>query len=97
MTCSSCKNLNEKKKIDGLVSGARYYCKINKTYVSGDQSICNKYLNSLRNTEKCNKIYQDGIDFYNDVHSVFFYVVLCIIAIIIFLIARFSNPELFLF
>ena len=34
--CCSCKNLDTKKKVDGAVSGSRYYCKKNKTYVSID-------------------------------------------------------------
>ena len=95
MTCSSCKNLDEKKKLDGKVSGRRYYCKKHKCYVGGDNDACDKYQGCYRSNDRCNEIYEEGRDFYNDTHSVLYYVVICIIAILLLIIARITHPELF--
>lgn len=58
---------------------------------------CNKYESSFRSTNRCNEIYNEGKDFYNDIHSVSYYLFILIIVIIIAIIARISNPELFPF
>ena len=47
MTCSSCKYLNENKKLDGKVSGCEYFCNKNKYFVNGQNNACNKYESSL--------------------------------------------------
>lgn len=97
MTCSSCKYLNENKKLDGKVSGCEYFCNKNKYFVNGQNNACNKYESSFRRTNRCNEIYNEGKDFYNDIHSVSYYLFILIIVIIISIIARISNPELFPF
>ena len=43
------------------------------------------------------KIYNDGKNFYNDTHSVSYYLFILIVVIIIAIIARISNPEFFPF
>ncbi|MGN1342291.1 MAG: hypothetical protein ACI4VL_03585 [Bacilli bacterium] len=96
MTCSTCENLNEDKKLDGKVSGRKYYCNKNKCFVGGND-FCDKYHYSFRNTDKCNEIYNEGIQFYNDTRSVGYYLIILIIVAITFIIARFSSPELFPF
>lgn len=50
MTCSSCKYLNENKKLDGKVSGCEYFCNKNKYFVNGQNNACNKYESSFRST-----------------------------------------------
>lgn len=97
MTCCSCKYLNEDKKLDGKVSGREYFCNKNKCFINGQDNACNKYESSFRSTNRCNEIYNDGENFYNDTHSVSYYLFILIIVIIIFVIARINNPELFLF
>jgi len=93
MTCSSCKYLNENKKLDGKVSGCEYFCNKNKHFVNGQNNACNKY----GSTNRCNEIYNEGKDFHNDIHSVSYYLFILIIVIIIAIIARISNPELYPF
>ena len=97
MTCSSCKYLNENKKLDGKVSGCKYFCYKNKCYVGGDNHICNNYQNCFRSNSRCDEIYDEGVNFYDDTHSVTYYLFILLIIIIIFIIARLCNPELFPF
>ena len=89
MTCCSCKYLNEEKKLDGKVSGCEYFCNKNNA--------CDKYESSFRGINRCNEIYNDGKNFYNDTHSVSYYLFIFIVVIIIAIIARISNPEFFPF
>lgn len=96
MTCSSCKNLNTKKKLDGKVSGCKYECKKLKCAVSGDQEACQKYEKDImRDSDTCNKIYHEGRDFDDDNHSPSFYFILAGIAIVVLLIVYLTNPSLF--
>ena len=96
MTCFSCKSLDENKKAKGKVSGCKYYCKKHKCYVSGDNSKCEKYEKSYsRSNDTCNKIYKEGKDFYNDDTPFSFYLFILIALVIISIIMRFVDPELF--
>ena len=97
MTCCSCKYLNEEKKLDGKVSGCEYFCNKNKWFINGQDNACDKYESSFRGTNRCNEIYNDGKNFYNDTHSVSYYLFILIVIIIIAIIARISNPEFFPF
>ena len=66
MSCSSCKHLKDDKKYPGALSGAKYYCGKVKSYVYGD-SECQAYEKSYsRKNDKCDQIYKDGKDFYDD-------------------------------
>ena len=94
MSCCSCKNLDTKKKVDGAVSGVRYYCKKNKTYVGGDAS-CPKYEKGMRSTDDENKIYREGRDWYNDTHSVSYYVFVFVLILIAFAFIYLFNPDLY--
>ena len=96
MACCSCKNLDEKKPAKGAVSGCRYYCKKLKTYVGGDQNECPKFEKSIiRSNSKCDDLYHEGKDFYNDTHSVGYYVVILIVIIIIMIIALINGKDLY--
>lgn len=97
MTCSSCKYLDENKKLNGKVSGCKYFCNKNKLFINGQNDACRYYINSFRSTNTCNDIYNDGKIFYDDTHSVSYYLFILIIICIIFIIARINNPELFPF
>ncbi len=94
-TCSSCKNLDTKKKVNGAVSGTRYYCKKLKTYVGGDMNACDKFTKCYRSVDDCNKIYKEGREWDNDKHSASFYFLIGIILLIILFIVFLCNPELY--
>lgn len=94
MGCCSCKNLDTKKKVDGAVSGVRYYCKKKKTYVGGDFS-CDKYEKGMRSTDEENKIFKEGRDWYNDDRPVSYYLLIFVIIIIAFIIIYLFNPSLY--
>lgn len=96
MTCSSCKNLDEKKKLEGKVSGCKYYCNKNKCYVCGDMPKCKNHQRAYsRDNITCDKIYEEGKDFYNEDHSPLFYLVIIAVVVILLIIARITSPELF--
>lgn len=95
MTCSSCKNLDEKKKVDGAVSGARYYCKKHKTYVDGSMDACDKYEKCYRDNDTCDKIYEEGRDFDNDKNSASFYLLIGLILLVLLVIAFLFNSDLY--
>ena len=95
MACCSCKNLDEKNPAKGVM-GCRYYCKKLKTYVGGDNPECAKFEKSLtRSNSKCDDIYEEGKDFYNDTHSVGYYVVILIFMIVILIIALITGRDLY--
>ncbi len=82
-TCSSCKNLDTKKKVDGACNGAKYNCKKLKSYVAGDTDACEKYEKCYRSTDDCNKIYREGRDWDNDKHDAKFYFIIAAIVLAI--------------
>lgn len=86
MSCCSCKNLDEKKKANGACSGAKYYCKKLKTYVSGDMHECDKFTSCYRSVDKCDEIYRDGKNFDNDTTSAGTYIILAIILLVILIL-----------
>ncbi len=94
-TCSSCKNLDTKKKVDGACSGAKYNCKKLKTYIAGDMDACEKYESCYRSNDDCNKIYREGREWDNDTHSASFYFILAFILFIITFIVFLFNRNLF--
>ena len=95
MVCAGCKNLDEKKKVNGAVSGTKYYCKKNKNYVDGSSDICSKFVKGYRDTDTYNKIYREGREWDDDKHSVSFYIAVAIILLIVLLIAFLCNPDLY--
>ena len=94
-TCSSCKNLDTKKKVDGACSGAKYNCKKLKAYVTGDTDACQKYEKCYRSTDDCNKIYREGREWDNDKHSASFYFLIGIILLILLIIVFLFNREMY--
>lgn len=76
MTCSSCTFLKDKEKTEGKVSGACYYCSKCKTYVNGSNNKCVNYEKSYgRTNNACDKIYNEGLQYYDDDKPVIFYVI----------------------
>lgn len=94
-TCSSCKNLDTNKKVDGACSGAKYNCKKLKVYVAGDTDACEKYEKSYRSNDDCNKIYREGRDWDNDKHSAKFYLIVGIALLIITIIMILINRDMY--
>lgn len=94
-TCSSCKNLDTKKKVDGACSGVRYNCKKLKSFVGGDNDACEKYEKSYRSNDDCNKIYREGRDWDNDNNSASFYLIVGVILLIITLLVFLFNRDLY--
>lgn len=97
MSCCSCDFLDEKKKTDGKVSGARYFCKKNKCYVGGNDDTCANYKSSFRSNSKCDEIFEDGKNFYDDDTSIMQHIIVLIIVVIAFIIIKIFNPDLFPF
>lgn len=96
MTCSSCKNLNEKKKIEGKVSGCKYVCSKLKAPVYGSDTACSKYTKATsRSNDTCNKIYREGLNFDDDTHSASFYLIIGAILLVLTIIVFLCNPSLF--
>ena len=94
-TCSSCKNLDTKKKVTGANGGAKYECKKRKAKVSGDMNACDKYASCFRSVDDCNKIYRDGKEWDDDKHSSGFYFLIGIILLIITIIIFLFNRDLY--
>ena len=94
-TCSSCKNLDTKKKVNGACSGVKYNCKKIKKYVAGDMDSCDKYASCYRSVDDCNKIYREGRDWDDDKHSAGFYFFLGLILLIITIIMFLFNKDLY--
>ena len=89
MSCSSCKNLVEKKKYKGKVGGAKYFCAKTKSYVYGDGDNCGAYSKSYsRKAIDCDKIYEEGKSFYDDDHSVGHYILILVALVILLLVLK---------
>lgn len=87
MTCSSCKYLKSNKKIEGKVSGCCYYCSNLKKYVNGSDNKCEKHERDYnRNNYNCDKIYKEGLDFFDDDKSIMLYVLKLVFFIILAII-----------
>ena len=95
MVCAGCKNLDTKKKIDGAVSGVRYYCKKHKNYVGGNHEICDKFAKGSRDNDTYNKLYKEGREWDNDRTSPGVYIAAAIILLIITLIIFLFNMDLY--
>ncbi len=95
MVCAGCKNLDTKKKVDGSVSGTKYYCKKNKKYISGSMEVCPKFAKSYRDTDTYNKIYEEGEKWDDDNTSPFAYFIIAIILLIVLALVYLFNPELY--
>ncbi|MGM9882338.1 MAG: hypothetical protein ACI31S_05800 [Bacilli bacterium] len=95
MVCAGCKNLDTKKKVNGAVSGVRYYCKKNKVYVGGNNEICDKFANAGRDTNTYNDLYKEGREWDDDKHSASFYLIIGSILLILTLIVYLFNRYLF--
>lgn len=95
MACCSCKNLDTKKKVNGVVSGTAYMCKKHKSYVLGCDNECDKYAKASRDADTCNKIFREGKDWDNDRHSATFYIVIALILLVILLLVFLFNSDLY--
>lgn len=93
--CCSCKNLDAKKKVDGSVSGTKYYCKKLKTYVSGDMDACDKFEKCFRSNDECDKIFDEGKNWDNDKMSGLFYFVIGLILLVITIIMILFNKDMY--
>lgn len=93
--CCSCKNLDTKKKVDGAVSGTRYYCKKLKTYVGGDMDACEKFESCFRSNSDCDKLFDEGKRWDNDKHSASFYFILAILILIFVIIMFLFNRDMY--
>lgn len=89
MSCSSCKYLKESNKKDGAVSGCCYYCSKVNSYVNGSNNSCESYEKTYsRSNYECDKVYEDGKNFYDDSTPISFYLILLVILIILAIIAN---------
>ena len=89
MSCSSCKYLKGNDKKEGSVSGCCYYCTKINSYVNGSNNKCENYEKTYsRNNYECDKIYEEGKDFYDDSTPISFYVVLAVILAILAIIVN---------
>lgn len=95
MACCSCKNLDTKKKVDGVCSGVAYMCKKHKTYVLGCNDECDAFAKCSRDADTCDKIYREGEDWDNDRHSATFYIVIALILLFITLLVFLFNSNLY--
>ena len=95
MACCSCKNLDTKKKINGVVSGTCYLCKKHKVYVLGCDLECDNFAKASRSASDCDKIYFEGKDWDNDRHSAGFYISIAVILLIILIFVFLFNRDLF--
>lgn len=88
MSCSSCKYLKSNDKIEGNVSGCKYYCKKCKGYVLGN-NLCDKFEKDYcRRNFECDLIYLDGKNYYDEKHSISFYIFVLIILILMIIFTR---------
>ena len=84
MSCSSCKYLKENDKKEGQVYGCCYYCSKKKSFVNGSNNNCEEFANDYgRSTYECNKIFEDGEQYYDDTTPISFYILLLIILLIL--------------
>lgn len=96
MTCSSCEYLKENKKVDGASSGTKYYCSKYKKYVYGCNDKCEKFSRSIiRSNMKCDEIYNKGLIYSDDTHSVSYYITLLIFILIFVFIIFITNGDLY--
>lgn len=95
MVCAGCKNLDTKKKVNGEVSGVRYYCKKNKVYVGGDNEICDKFAKANIDTDTYNNLYKEGKEWDNDRTSPGVYIGAALILLIILIFVFIFNRDLF--
>ena len=83
--CCSCKNLDEKKKVNGHISGTKYYCKKVESYVSGDTDACKKYESCFRSNNDVERIYTEGKKWSDDTTPIGVYFLMLIIFLILLL------------
>ena len=95
MACCSCKNLDTKKKVSGVVSGTAYMCKKNKSYVLGCNGECKNFAKASRDNDLCDKIYREGKDWDNDPTSPSTYIIVAIIILVITLIVFLFNMDMY--
>ena len=89
MSCSSCKYLKESNKKEGAVSGCCYYCSKNNCYVNGSSNGCENFEKSYgRSNYECDKIYDDGNQYYDDTRPISLYVIVLVILIILAIIVN---------
>lgn len=84
MGCCYCKYLDENDKKEGKCTGALYYCKKKKKYVSGSSDGCDSFSKDYaRKSYIISEIFTDGKNFYNDSTDVGVYVVILIVMILL--------------
>lgn len=89
MNCYDCCHLKFDNKKDGKINGALYYCTKIKKYVHGNSEVCEKYqYDNLRKTYIKDQIYLDGKNYYDDDTSVFSYIIILFLILIITFILK---------
>ena len=84
MNCYNCCHLKFDNKKGGKINGALYYCPKIKKYVYGNNEACEKYqYDNLRKTYIKDKIYLDGKNYCDDNTSLFSYVIILILILVI--------------
>ena len=83
--CYNCANLDPKKKSDGKLDGALYFCKKQKAYVNAAKDGCDKWSKADRKSYENDELYEKGRRYYNDDKPLSFYVFILVL-LIIFLI-----------
>ncbi|MBE6153849.1 MAG: hypothetical protein E7166_06475 [Firmicutes bacterium] len=92
MTCSSCKYLKEEKRVEGKVCGACYYCSNFDKYVKGSDNKCEKHeRNYGRNNYNCDKIYNEGLEYYDDDKPIAIYIVELVLFVILAIILNICS------
>ena len=92
MTCSSCKYLKEEDILEGKVSGCCYYCSNLKKYVKGSENKCEKHERCYgRNNYTCDKIYNEGLEYYNDDKPIIMYIFELVFFVILAIILNICN------
>lgn len=87
MGCYNCGNLDPKKKSNGKVDGALYYCKKVKKYVNPTDGSCKNFKKGSRKPWDNDAIYNDGRRYFNDRTPVIVYIILFFILVIIGLLS----------
>lgn len=92
MNCYDCCYLKFDDKKEGKVNGALYYCPKIKKYVYGNNEACDDYkYDNLRKTYIKDQIYLDGKKYSDDTTSLFSYIFILILILIIGFIIKFFG------
>lgn len=89
MGCSGCRFLDTKKKKEGKVNGAVYFCSKQKKFINGANDACDSYkVDPFRKAYERDEIYKDGKKFYDDDRPLSSYIFILIIIILLAIILK---------